>query len=293
MEEPIFDSDYYNRLNTLQLSTHIRMSQGMSGGRKSNAKGSSVEFSDYREYILGDDLRRIDWGAYGRLDKLYIKQYMEEKEGMFHIFIDTSRSMEFGEVKKSRLALQLAGALSYIILNNLDRVYVTQMRENTLIQGKGRTGRNAYQAIIKELQDITFDGNTKLNDAILSRPMQTHGVSIIISDFLDTQGIEDAIQYLTYKKQQIVLLQVLAREELEIQGEGNVNLVDMETGEELRLTMNRTSVEQYQTAMKKWQEQIAKLAAKYQMIYVKATSDEPVDRVLFDTLMHQGFITHK
>ena len=127
MQEKIFDDDFFQKLNTLKLSLNMRLNQGMSGARKSGAKGTSVEFSDFREYMLGDDIRRIDWNAYGRMDKLFIKQFMEEKEGIYHIFLDTSKSMDYGEPKKSRLALQIAGALSYLVLNNLDRVYVTQM----------------------------------------------------------------------------------------------------------------------------------------------------------------------
>ena len=117
----VFDGEFFEKLNTLKMSLDMRLSQGLSGARKSSAKGVSVEFSDFREYVLGDDIRRIDWNAYGRSDKLYIKQFMEEKEGIFQIFVDTSRSMSFGEIPKAKMALQTAGALSYIILNNLDR----------------------------------------------------------------------------------------------------------------------------------------------------------------------------
>ena len=116
MESAIFDNAFFKKLNTLKMSLNMQLSQGMSGVRKSSAKGSSVEFSDFREYMLGDDIRRIDWNAYGRTDKLYIKQFMEEKEGIFRIFIDTSRSMCFGEASKSTMALQTAGELSYICL---------------------------------------------------------------------------------------------------------------------------------------------------------------------------------
>lgn len=136
MESAVFDKGFFDKLNTLKMSLNMRLNQGMSGIRKSSAKGSSVEFSDFREYMMGDDIRRIDWNAYGRTDKLYIKQFMEEKEGIFQIFIDTSRSMEFGKNPKSKMALQTAGALSYIILGNLDRVYINEMRENSITQEK-------------------------------------------------------------------------------------------------------------------------------------------------------------
>ena len=100
----LFDAGFFARLNHLKLASHIRLDKGLSGGRKSSAKGSSVEFSDFREYLPGDDIRRIDWNVYGRLDKLYVKQFMEEKEALYHVFLDTSASMDFGQGKKSVMA---------------------------------------------------------------------------------------------------------------------------------------------------------------------------------------------
>lgn len=293
MAERIFDQDFFNKLNNLAIAMNARMSYGMSGGRKSSAKGSSVEFSDYREYIPGDDIRRIDWSAYGRLDRLYIKQFMEEKEGVFQIFVDASKSMAFGEPPKTRQALQLAGALVYLVLNNLDRVYVSQMQEGTLQLGKGLAGRQAFQRIMDELERMEFDGGTDLNRAIMARQYPGSGVSIVISDFLDENGIEPALKYLRYKKQQIILIQILARQELAIEGEGVVNLLDMETGEEVRLTLNRSTVEQYEIALQNMQNRLKELAKKYEASYIQMAADEPLDRFLFDTICNQGMIVRK
>ncbi len=293
MSEQLFDPDFFTKLNQLSIAMSRHMTYGIGGGRKSNAKGSSVEFSDYREYIPGDDIRRIDWGAYGRLDKLYIKRFMEEKEGIFQIFIDTSASMNFGEPKKSRIALQLAGALAYLILNNLDRVYISEMQENTLTQGKGRAGKQAFRQIMRELEQIEFDGKTNLNKAITARRYQGSGVSIIISDFLDEKGIEEAVKYLRYKKQQVILIRVLARQELEIDGEGVVNLLDMETGEEVRLTLNRNTIEQYNRALEQLESRLMALAKKYEMTYIRMIADQPLERFLFDTICNQGIIVRK
>ncbi|MBP3505172.1 MAG: DUF58 domain-containing protein [Lachnospiraceae bacterium] len=293
MGEKLFDQEFFAKLNNLAIAMNTRMTHGMGGGRKSNAKGTSVEFSDYREYIPGDDIRRIDWGAYGRFDKLYIKRFMEEKEGIFQIFIDTSTSMDFGEPKKSRTALQLAGALAYLVLNNLDRVYISEMQENSLTQGKGRAGKQAFQQIMRELERITFDGKTNLNKAIMSRQLQGSGVSIIISDFFDERGIEEAVKYLHYKKQQIILIQVLARQEVDIEGEGMVNLLDMETGEEVRLTLNRAAIEQYKQALSGMQERLQALARKYEMSYIQMVADEPLEKFLFDHVCNQGIIVRK
>ncbi|MBQ8148331.1 MAG: DUF58 domain-containing protein [Lachnospiraceae bacterium] len=293
MGEKLFDQDFFSKLNNLAIAMNTRMTHGMGGGRKSNAKGTSVEFSDYREYIPGDDIRRIDWGAYGRLDKLYIKRFMEEKEGIFQIFIDTSSSMDFGEPKKSRTALQLAGALAYLVLNNLDRVYISEMQEDSLTHGKGRAGKQAFQQIMQELERVTFDGKTNLNKSIMSRQYQGSGVSIVISDFLDEKGIEEAVKYLRYKKQQIILIQVLARQEVEIEGDGTVNLLDMETGEEVRLTLNRATIEQYNQALKGMQERMQALARKYEMSYIQMVADEPLEKFLYDHVCNQGIIVRK
>ncbi len=284
MEDTIFDKGFFDKLNTLKMSLNMRLSQGMSGVRKSSAKGTSVEFSDFREYMLGDDIRRIDWNAYGRTDKLYIKQFMEEKEGIFQIFIDTSRSMCFGAKPKSVIALQLAGALSYIVLNNLDRIYINEMKENSLIRGKGVTGSAAFSHVLKDLNRIVFDGKTTLNKTILSHPVQVGGVSILISDFLDEKGIEEALRYLAYRKQTIVMIQVLAREELEINYEGTLHMLDMETGERVKITMSNATIKKYKEELNAMEEQLQRLARKYGAKYVRICSDES----LVNAMLH-GF----
>lgn len=285
MDTGIFDQDFFDKLHTLKMSLFMRLDQGMSGVRKSSAKGSSVEFSDFREYMLGDDIRRIDWNAYGRTDKLYIKQFMEEKEGVFQIFIDTSKSMEFGEIPKSRMALQIAGALSYIILNNLDRVYITALKETSLQQGKGYVGTSAFSHILSDLGRITFDGETNLSKAILSRPVRTGGVSVIISDFLDEKGIDEAVKYLAYKKQAIVLIQVLAREEMEINYEGTLNILDMENDSRIKITMSNAVVKKYKETLKNMQENLQNLAHKYGAGYILVRSDTS----LLHAMLHGEF----
>ena len=160
MEEVLFDGEFFARLHTLRMSNKMKLTSGMSGGRKSSAKGNSVEFSDFREYMLGDDIRKIDWNAYGRMNRLFIKLFQEEKEGLFRIFLDGSKSMDYGERKKSVLARRIVAMLSFIVLNNLDRVYVNQIKENELCLGKGMTGKQSFQKILLNLERMTFEVRT-------------------------------------------------------------------------------------------------------------------------------------
>ena len=280
MNHNLFHQDFLNQLAHLKMGLDLNVNQGLSGARKSRSKGTSVEFSDFREYQLGDDIRRIDWNAYGRTDKLYIKQFMEEKEGIFQIFLDTSASMNYGAISKSQMALQVAAALSYVILRNLDRVYINEMKENSLQKGKGCAGMAAFQKLLNELERFSFDGKTKLSQTILSRPVSVGGMSIIISDFLDKDGIEQAVRYLAYRKQRIVLVQVLAKEEIEIALEGTVQLKDMETDEQLKITMSNATVLKYQNALKEMQMKLHKIAVKYGGKYVMVRSDDTLANIM-------------
>ncbi|MGN0483047.1 MAG: DUF58 domain-containing protein [Lachnospiraceae bacterium] len=284
MTETIFDPAFFERLRAFRLALAMHLSDGMSGNRKSSARGSSVEFSDFRAYLPGDDIRRIDWNAYGRTDKLYIKQFMEEKEGVYQIFLDTSRSMTFGEKAKSDMALQTAAALSYLILQNLDRVSINELRENTSTKGKGLTGRAAFPNILDALKRVTFDGKTTLSKSLLSRPMQNGQTAIIISDFLDGDGIEQALKYLAYRRQTIVLIQILAPEECDPIYEGTLELKDIETDEKLRITMTNKVVATYQNTRKKWQNHLVELSRHYGATYLFLRSDSD----LFEELLHQG-----
>ena len=284
MEERLFDSTFYAKLKTLKLSTKLKLNAGMSGSRKSTAKGNSVEFSDFREYMLGDDIRRIDWNAYGRMDKLFVKLFMEEKEGLFHIMLDCSKSMDYGEKKKSILARRIAAALSYIILNQLDRVYLTTIKENEVKSTKGMTGRQSFQKILMELEHITFEGKTDLKKGIISKPYPSKGVVMIISDFFDQnqEQLEEIVKYLTYKKQEVVLIQILAVEEVHPELEGTLRMIDMETKQEERITMSQKVIKEYQKTLHRFQNNLMHIAKKYQAQYLTMTTEDPLEKLLLE-----------
>lgn len=303
----IFNDDFFKSLSSLKLAIHLRLDKGMNGGRKSSTKGASVEFSDFREYIPGDDVRRIDWNVYGRMDKLYIKQFMEEKEATYHIFLDNSKSMDFPqsmdmgnvEKKKSTMALRLCGAFSYMILGQLDRVVLhttaieKNSEENLKRSGIPITGRVSIQRILKDLGQVVFNGNTNLESSIKKCNIRGKGVSIIISDFLDPYGVEGVIKYLTFKRQEIVLIQVLAREEVDFYGEGTVSLIDSETRDEMKITMTRQSIGLYEKQLKAHKENLNRFARKYGCVYQCVIADEPIHKVILEGFKHTGFLLGK
>lgn len=282
MEEKLFDGAFFSKLATLRMSSKLKMTAGMSGGRKSTMKGNSVEFSDFREYILGDDIRKIDWNAYGRMDRLFIKLFQEEKEGVFRIFIDGSKSMDYGEKKKSVLARRIAGMLSYIILNNLDRVYLTKLGDENIQPGKGMTGRQSFQKILFALENMTFEGKSSLYEGIQKCKISGRGVTILISDFFEEVNLEQMLRYLAYQKQEVILIHTLAVEEVFPDLEGHLNLIDMETKKDFRVSMSGSVLKKYQKTFQTFQEQLIEVSGKYQAHYMFVSTEDALDKFIFE-----------
>lgn len=275
----LFDGAFYAGLERFTLAAHVKMSAGMGGGRKSNAKGTSVEFADFREYLLGDDIRRIDWNAYGRMNKLFVKLFMEEKEGRFYVLTDCSASMEYGAVSKFVRARQIAAMLSYMVLRNLDRVQLAALGEE-VTRSKSMTGRQSFQKIMSCLEKYTAAGKVDLYHAVQKIPFYGRGVTFVISDFLDQPHIEELCRYLLYKKQEPVFIQVLAKEELMPDLEGDYKLLGVEDKKEVRVSFSASIIKKYQDAVENYNRQLKKTAAHYQAGYLQTSTEDALEQVL-------------
>ena len=291
MDSNIFDKDFFSKLNTLKFVINMKLSRGSSGGRKSINKGTSVEFSDFREYVLGDDYRRIDWNAFGRFEQLYVKLFMEEREAVFNVFLDTSKSMDFGGSKKSKKALQLAASLSYIINNSFDRVKIHTINSTNpyKIQPMSR-GKSSFQEMLTRLGAVKFEGETILLESIKKANISSKGVSIIISDFMSDDSIENIIKYLMHKKQEILLIHIMSREELEPDFDEVVNLIDSETNNNLRVLLTSNALQEYEKTLNDFFNDIQSITSRYGAKYVRVQSDEELDKIFLKTFAKQGIL---
>ena len=279
----MFNEDFFKKLNKINMYINFKLSGGTQGGRKSKAKGVSVEFSDYREYAPGDDFRRIDWNAYGRFDKFFIKVFMEEREGVFNFFIDKSKSMDYGKDNKKNTALKIVAALSYIALNNLDRVNISTMNDGSLENIKTSTGNRGFQKILMDLEKIKSDGTTDLSSSIKKRPLSMRGISIVVSDFLNNEGLEsleDGLKYLAYKKQEIILVQVLCDEEINPDFNNEITLIDSETGENIKLSVTPALINEYKETLKIYNEKVEALAKKYGGKLISVNSSMNIEEII-------------
>ena len=257
----MLDAKFYDTLSRLRLLMSHKSSLNMSGNRKSVHKGISAEFSDFREYMPGDDLRRMDWNVYARLDKLYIREYMEEKEAVVSVLIDTSASMNYGADSKAELARDLAAVVGFLALGNMDRLILYDMKD----MGRGLSlsgGRNAFAKVFQWLSGLSFSGEVDMLQAARKMQYKGPGVAVVISDFLhrdmlDENGAESSgnyeklLQYFDYCKQRPVILHTMAAEELRVTLEGALNLIDMETESKIRLTMDEKTISSYEKELKR------------------------------------------
>lgn len=299
MEEKLFDGSFFQCLSRICLIGNQRMNGGRSGGRRSLAKGSSVEFADFREYLPGDDIRRIDWNAYGRMDRLFVKLFMQEQEGMYTILLDTSGSMKFGTPEKSVVASRLAGAFGYLALRSQDRVRLVSVSDGETIVEQSITGIQGFQRYLGQIERKCFDGHTQLWKSMKKVPFPKRGCTIILSDFMEQgadaghmEQIKQVFQYLRYQKQEIVLLRILSREEIMPSQEGTLCLVDQETGQELKVTMSGGLRREYEKQSEKYRTELKKLAKQYQAHFLEIATEQKLDQVIYEGIC-QGFLEQR
>ncbi len=284
------DTAFFETLSRLRLAMGHKSSMNLSGNRKSVQKGSSTEFSDFREYMPGDDIRRIDWNAYGRLDKLYIKEYMEEKEAVVTVLLDTSASMDYGAKKKSELACMLVAALGYLGLNNLDRVVIYDM-QRMHSPFVANSGKRAVLGMVNWLEKCEFSGIVDIYEAVRKLPAKGPGVTVLISDFLQEAFLEQEqetakqiLRFLTYRKQKPVFLHVLAGEELSVELAGTKNLIDMEEESTLRITLDATSIRTYESALQEFIHGLQRECAKQGAPYAVCSTQKDIYQLIFQDL---------
>lgn len=283
----LVDAGLVKKLDRLSIDPRLTSDKGNSGQRKSKGHGSSMEFSDFRNYFYGDDIRKIDWNAYGRLEKVFIKLFEEEREVKFNLIIDNSKSMDFGEVTKLNKAKELAALISYIALAGDDRVIIYYMDDKRLIKSPEFKGRNTFSQIVKVIDQIKLS-DLKIGEAIMGRDF-SGGVTMYFSDFYDEKAI-DSVKYLGYKKQRVVMLHTLCSEELEPQLSGEVRLVGAEGDGAKNIKINKDLIDKYKVKLGEFIEKNKSVAGALGGYHIVLPTTLSIEDILFDKLMKAGLV---
>ena len=286
------DKNFLRKLDRLLISTR-RLVKGSGGGmRRSSAKGSSIEFSDYREYTAGDDFRHIDWNAYARFDRLFIKLFMEEQETMVTVFVDTSKSMDFGEPSKATLAKELGVVFSYIALSGLDRVTIATIRDRDVEKSDIFVGKQNFFKTYDYIDTIEFSGETYISQAIKGAHFLSSkgGISIVISDLFSKDGYREGLDYLLYKNQDVILLNILSPQEVDPALDGSIQLIDSEDGSKFNIIANSAIMKSYRENVQKFIEDNREFCHRRGIYYIPIVSDMGIERIVFDELMGQNLL---
>lgn len=288
--ESIFDAAFLARLEHLSLVAKRVRARGDRGGHRGPRRGASVEFADHRSYNPGDDFRRIDWNLYGRLLKLYMKLYVEEVDLTLSLVLDGSASMAFGTPPKWDSARRLAGALGFLALKGLDRVRLGVHAGAGFTAFGPARGRGRVFALFDFLSACAATGQTDLGRVLRERKPDVGGVTVIVSDFLCETSPVDAVRRLCAVGQRVVLLQVLAREELEPDMLGDLMLEDSESGATVEVTAGGAVLRAYRESLAGLRAELEGLARHGAVTHVLVPSDADVVEMLLTALPRAGVL---
>jgi uncharacterized protein (DUF58 family) len=291
MPEPILDPAFLKKLERLSLITKRTFAGQMKGEKRSVKRGTSVEFADYREYNPGDDLRYVDWNTAARLEKLFVKLFIEEEDLYLALLLDTSNSMDFGQPKKLHYAARVAAALGYIGLTNYDRVSLTAFAFGLGDALPTKRGKPAVLPFFAYLNRVQAGGETSFARAMKSFAARARyrGVGIVISDFLDPEWPE-GIKSLLARGYQVAMIHTLDEEELNPTLVGDLRIIDSETGDAKEMSVNPALLSRYRAALDDFCGDLETFANRYGMDYLRTSTSMPFEDVILKYLRQGGLI---
>lgn len=293
------------QLEQLELLARRRSRSAGKGERRSKARGQSVEFADHRSYVPGDDLRHLDWNLYGRLDRMFVKLYEEERELPVQVFLDASESMTFGTPPKFELARRLAAAIGYIALCGFDRVTVrvfpapgagagAGVEEADGVSGemarraalRGVRGKKSALTFFENLARVTAGGEANFGESLRRGAVEVRqaGAAVVLSDLLDPRGYEAGLEALVTRGFQVSVVQILAPEELSPTTFGDLRVVDSETGAEQEVTFGKYRLKAYRQVVENYTQKLREYCRGRGIRYFRAASDVSLEGLILKEL---------
>ena len=288
------DPELLGRIGSLELLARAVVEGFMSGLHRSPFTGFSTEFTEYRQYNPGDDLRYLDWRLLARTDRYFIKKYRADTNTQCHLLIDTSASMNYAHassVTKLQYAQFLAASLAYLLNRQQDAVGLVAFAEkvHTHVPARNRTGH--MRTIFGNLSMLEPGGQTQLAESLhrLAEILTRRGIIVIISDFYDqTDRLQEAFQHLRFKGHDLVAFHVLDQNELDFDFTDPVLLLeDAETQEQMPVLPD-VVMSGYRERMRRHVEEMRRCAAANNVDYEMLTTKEPLDFALFSFLSRRA-----
>lgn len=291
----LLDEAIRRKLDGLALvASKVRVG-AIKGDRRSSRRGTSVEFADYRNYAPGDDLRRLDWNVYARLERPYIKLLEDEEDLAVHVVLDASGSMGFpqegdADQQKFTYARRLMAAVGYVALVNNDRLMVTTANDANLDSFGPARGRSQTVAMLRYAHGLTTRGATDLNQTLRDYALRASrpGLLFVISDLFSPSGYVEGINALLSRGYEVVVLHTLSREEVEPPLTGDLRLIDAETGQPQEISLDSAVRDLYMRRVRAWQDDIRAECARRGAHYLPLITDQPWEKAILHDLRRLG-----
>ena len=278
-----FTAEFLAKLERLSLLSKRTFRGSVKGERRSPRRGQSVEFADYRQYGIGDDLRYVDWNIYARSDRLHVKLFVDEEDLRLHLLVDASASMDFGApMTKLAWAVRLAAALGFVGLAGFERVGVGVLRERVAEGFPSARGRAQIQPMLDFLATVRPGGGTGLNEGLVdyAKRAREAGVAILISDLLDPTGWETGVRALLERRFEVHVVHLLSPEELNPELTGDLRLLDSESGETRDLSIDGDAMRAYRERLREFLAHAEAFCLAREVDYYRVASDTSVEEVV-------------
>ncbi|MFN0010483.1 MAG: DUF58 domain-containing protein [Phycisphaerales bacterium] len=315
--DELLDAQLVARLSAVDITSKKILAGKLKGERRSKRRGQSVEFADHRPYVVGDDLRHIDWNIMGRLEKLFLKMFLEEEDLALNIVLDASGSHDAGEPSKFVFMQRLAIALGYIGLTNMHRVTVSAIGGELLTAAPVASGGPAVAAgsestdgprVLSQVRDLR--GRRRLSDLgrwlcslepvgeapftegckRLALSRRGKGVTIVISDFLIKEGYETGLRLMLGRGYDVYAIQVLSPQEIEPKLGGDLRLRDCEDGDMAEVTISAPLLKRYKATLTAYCNRLRDFCAARGIMHMTVPSDTKVDALVLDVLRRKGLV---
>jgi uncharacterized protein (DUF58 family) len=289
--QDLLTPEFLRKLERLRLVSRRAFAGKTWGERRSKKRGASVEFADFRNYTHGDDLRHLDWNAFARLDRLFLKLFVEEEDLSVYLLVDASRSMAFGDPPKFDYARRTAGALGYLALCNFDRVTFWSYGERLRGVFGPTRGRGRALAGLRWLAGLEADGATASGAALREFALRTKrpGLAIVISDFFDADHLE-GLKALASRQFEVAALHLLDADELRPALAGDLKLVDSETGAEREITVTQGLLRAYQHSLAEFCGGLDATCRALGIHLLRVSTAEPFENLILRYLRKRGII---
>jgi uncharacterized protein (DUF58 family) len=289
---PLLPPQLLAQLERLELVTRKIFRGRMKGERRSKRKGQSVEFADFRQYVPGDDLRFIDWNLFARMERLYLKLFLEEEDLHFYALIDTSSSMDFGEPTKLQYAKQLAASLGFIGLCRADRVKVETLATSSRKPGPALRGRASLWRMMDYLENVEAGENVSLAEGVRNFCLRNtgKGILVLISDLMDKEGYEKALRFLVTQQMDVYVLHTLCPEELSPEVKGDLRLIDCEDEDVAEITVSRPLLDKYKRTLASFIDGARDFCTRRGMNYLMVSTQTPVETLVANYLRKRGLV---